>query len=159
MRLRRCLSRIIHRDIALTRIVIRPSCLEMCRLYEPGESDEVDSIKAEESSVNRRIFDLNSCFFGSREWFKVLGSMIAKLTNLKQLTFDGINPDNRNLERFWGEVSDSNSLTSIAFANMNLEHSEEILCVIDAPNIKNVTFNNCSLHQEMVWCRPGWTTR
>ena len=110
MELGRCLVRIIHRDITLTNIVIRPSCLQACDNYEPDEADDVDSIEAEENSVNGRIFDLNSERFGSREWFEVLGGMIAKLTNLKKLTLDGIDPENRYLERFWGEVCESKSL-------------------------------------------------
>ena len=149
MELGLCLFRIIHRDITLTNIVIRPSCLEACDDYEPGESDDVDSIEAEENSVNRHIYDLNCEINGTREWFEVLGSMIANLTNLNQLTFDGIDPEYKYLERFWGEVSASNSLTSITFANINLERSEEILCAIGAPNIRNVMFNNCSLHHEI----------
>ena len=156
MELGLCLFRIIHRDITLTNIVIRPSCLEACDDYEPGESDDVDSIEAEENSVNRHsrsvnchIYDLNYEISGTREWFEVLGSMIANLTNLTQLTFDGIDPNYGNLDRFWGEVSASHSLTSINFANMNLENSEEILCTIDVPNIRNVIFHNCSLHHEI----------
>ena len=149
MELGQCLSRIIHRDITLTKIVIRPSCLEACENYDPDEADEVDSIKAEESSVNRHIYDLNSEFYNSKEWYEVLGSMIAKLTNLNHLTIDGIYPELKRLERFWGEVSASNSLTSISFVNMNLEHSEEILCPIGAPNVTNVMFYNCSLDHEI----------
>ena len=149
MRLGSCLSGIIHRDITITRIVISPSCLEMCNLYEPDEEDDVDSIEAEENSVNGRIFDLNSERFGSREWFEVLGGMIAKLTNLKKLTLDGIDPENRYLERFWGEVCESKSLTSFAFANMNLEHSADIFCVLGAPNIRKVAFIDCILDEEI----------
>ena len=93
MELGLCLFRIIHRDITLTNIVIRPSCLEACDDYEPGESDDVDSIEAEENSVNRHIYDLNCEINGTREWFEVLGSMIANLTNLNQLTYDGIDPE------------------------------------------------------------------
>jgi len=152
MELGRCLVRIIHRDITLTNIVIRPSCLQVCDNYDPDEADDVDSIEAEENSVNRHIYDLNYETGGTREWFEIVGSMIAKLTNLNQLTFDGIDPQYEYLERFWGEVSSSNSLTSIAFANMNLEHSDDILCAIGAPNIRNVMFNNCSLHHEIGYC-------
>ena len=149
MELGLCLFRIIHRDITLTNIVIRPSCLEACDDYEPGESDDVDSIEAEENSVNRHIYDLNCEINGTREWFEVLGSMIANLTNLTRLTFDGIDPEYVYLERFWGEVSASKSLTSINFANKNLEKSEEILCTIDAPNIRNVMFQNCTLSHDV----------
>ena len=149
MELGLCLPRIIHRDNTLTNIIIRPSCLKACDDYEPDESDDVDSIEAEENSINRHIYDLNCEVNGTREWFEVLGSMIAKLTNLNQLTFDGVDPNADYLEAFWGEVSASNSLTSMNFANMNLENSEEILCTIDAPNIRNVMFHNCTLHHEI----------
>ena len=149
MDLGQCLFRIIHRDITLTNIIIRPSCLEACDNYEPSESDDCDSIEADENSVNRRMYDLNCEINGTREWFEVLGSMIAKLTNLNQFTFDGVDPNADYLETFWGEVSASKSLTSINFANMNLENSEEILCMVNAPNIRNVMFNNCSLHHEI----------
>jgi len=163
MELGLCLFRIIHRDITLTNIVIRPSCLEACDDYEPGKSEDVDSIEAEENSVNRHIYDLNCEINGTREWFEVLGSMIANLTNLNQLTFDGIDPEYKYLERFWGEVSASNSLTSITFANINLERSEEILCAIGAPNIRNVClallpsitsleFISCAFDVELSMC-------
>jgi hypothetical protein len=149
MELGLCLPRIIHRDNTLTNIIIRPSCLEACDDYEPDESDDVDSIEADENSINRHMYDLNSWVNGTREWFEVLGSMIAKLTNLNQLTFDGVDPNADYLETFWGEVSESNSLTSMNFANMNLENSEEILCTINASNIRNVMFHNCTLHHEI----------
>ena len=145
MELGLCFPRIIHRDSTLTNIIIRPSCLEACDNYESDESDDDDSVDSEENSVNRYINNLNSEINGTREWFEVLGSMIAKLPNLNQLTFDGVEPNADYLERFWGEVSASKSLTSINFANMNLENSEEILCTIDAPSITKVKFHNCTL--------------
>ena len=149
MELGLCLPCIIHRDNTLTNIVIRLSCLEACDNYEPDESDDVDSVDAEENSINRDIYNLICEASGSTEWFEVLGVMIAKLPNLNQLTFDGVDPNADDLESFWGEVSSSNSLTSINFANMNLEKSEEIFCIIDAPNIRNVMFHNCTLHHEI----------
>ena len=91
MELGRCLVGIIHRDITLTNIVIRPSCLQACDIYEPVKADDVDSLEPEENSVNCHIYDLNYEISGTREWFEVLGSMIANLTNLNQLTFDGWN--------------------------------------------------------------------
>ena len=140
------LPRIIHQDSTLTNIIIRPSCLEACDNYESDESDDDDSVDSEENSVNRYINNLNSEINGTREWFEVLGSMIAKLPNLNQLTFDGVEPNADYLERFWGEVSASKSLTSINFANMNLENGGDgILCTIDAPSITKVEFHNCTL--------------
>lgn len=150
MELGRCLLRVIHRDITLSHIIMRPSCLDACDDYEPGESDDCDSIEAEENSVNGRMYDLNCEGNGTREWFEILGSMIAKLPNLNQLTFDGIDPEDRNLERFWGEVSGCTTLTSIKIANMNLVNSrDEILCIIDAPNVSNVMFQGCTLNHEI----------
>jgi hypothetical protein len=119
MELGLCLFRIIHRDITLTNIlVIRPSCLQAYDNYEPGESDNVDSIEAEENSVDCHIYDLNYEINGTREWFKVLGSMIANLTNLNHLIFDGIDPEYKYLERIWGEISASNSLTLLLMERM-----------------------------------------
>jgi len=145
-----CLPRIIHRDNTLKNIIIRPSFLEACDNYEPNESDDVDSIEAEENSVNRHIYDLNCELNGTREWFEVLGSMIAKLTNLKLLTFDGVDPDARELERFWAEISASPSLTSLNFANMNLESCEEILGgTVNAPNLRSIMFNDCTIPHDI----------
>jgi len=149
MELGPCLPRIIHRDITLTNIVISLSDLEACDDYEPDASDDVDSVDAEKNSVNGHIYDLLSYVNGSRDWFEVLGSMIANLPNLNELTFDGVDPYAEFLETFWGAVSASNSLTSINFANMNLENSDEIFSIIDAPNVSNVVFHNCTLHREV----------
>ena len=88
MELGLCISRIIHRDDMLTNIIIRTSCLTVCSNYEPDESDDVDSIEAEENSINKNIYFLNGEFSGSRDWFASLGVMISKLPNLTQLTFD-----------------------------------------------------------------------
>ncbi len=93
MELCSCITRIINRDNTLTEIIIRPSCLTACNVYQPHESDDIDSIEAEENSINHDMNDLNGEFSGSREWFTLLGVIIAKLTNLTQLTFDGIDPD------------------------------------------------------------------
>jgi hypothetical protein len=143
------LSRILHRDITLAGIVISLSFLEACDNYEPDAADDVDSVDAEENSVNGRIYDLNSYVNGTRDWFEVLGSMIANLPHLNNLTFDGIDPKSKYLETFWGAVSASNSLTSINFVDMNLESNGEIFCIIDAPNVGNVVFHNCTLHREI----------
>ncbi len=99
-----CISRIIHRDSTLTNIFIRPTCITSCSNYEPDKSDDVDSIDAEENSINEHIYFLNSEFSGSRGWFANIGVMISKLPNLAQLTFDGLNIHANELERFWGEI-------------------------------------------------------
>ncbi len=82
MELGSCISCVIHQDNTLTNIIIRPTCLTACASYEPNKSDDVDSIEAEENSINHDVYKLNSEVSGSREWFTYLGSMIAKLTNL-----------------------------------------------------------------------------
>ncbi len=82
MELGSCISRIIHRDDTLTNIIIRPTCITACSNYEPEESDNVDSIEAEENSINERIYFLNGEFSGSREWFTNVGVKISKLRNL-----------------------------------------------------------------------------
>ena len=70
--------------------------------------------------------------------------MFAKLTNLKQLTFDGLDPENEELEQFWGEISGSTSLTSLNYTNMNLESCEEMLAgTVNAPNLTSITFQEC----------------
>ncbi len=120
MELGLCISRIIHQDDTLTNIIIRPTCVTACSNYEPNESDNVDSIKAEENSINERIYFLNGKFSGSREWFANLGGMISKLPNLAQLTFNGLNIHASELERFWGKISACASLTTLIYTNMNL---------------------------------------
>jgi hypothetical protein len=141
MELGSCISRIIHQDDTLTNIFIRPTCVTACSNYEPDESDDVDSIKAEENSVNERIYFLNGKFSGSREWFANLGLMISKLPNLAQLTFDGLNIHASELERFWGKISASASLTTLIYTNMNLEYGEG---GVDPPNLKSILFQRCT---------------
>ena len=134
MKLESCIDDIIHQDESLTNIIIRPTCLIACSNYEPNRSNE-----------NNDNFDgLTTEHSGSREWFCTLGVMIGRLSNLTQLTFDGLNPDNENLEQFWGEISNSTSLTDLYFINMNLVSCEEILATINAPNIKSITFKCCT---------------
>jgi hypothetical protein len=123
----------------LTNIIIRPSCLTVCSNYEPDESDNVDSIEAEENCINERIYFLNGEFSGSREWFTSLGVMISRLPNLAQLTFDGLDIDASELERFWGKISASASLTTLIYTNMNLERWEGGM---DAPNL--ILFQRCT---------------
>ena len=151
MELGSCITRIIHRDDTLTNIIITPNCLIACKEYEPNESDDCDSIDAEENSINRNIYDLNMDFSGSREWFENLSYMLAKLTNLTQLTFDGLDPENADLERFWGDISASTSLTSLNYTNMNLESCdcENMLSAATAPNLTSITFQGCTIPNEM----------
>ena len=133
MELSTCITRILHRDNTLTEIIIKPSCLAACNIYEPHELDE--------NFMNADIYNLHGEFSGSREWFELLGVIIAQLSNLTQLTFDGIDPDTPELERFWGQISVSSSLKFLNFANMNLESCEEILGgTVDAPSLKSSSF-------------------
>jgi hypothetical protein len=105
MKLGSCISQIVHQDDTLTNIIIKPTCVIACSIYEPDESDNVDSIESEENSINERIYFLNDECSGSREWFANLSVMISKLPNLAKLTFDGLNIHASELERFWGEIS------------------------------------------------------
>ena len=96
------------------------------------------------------FYDLNMEYSGSREWFTNLGFMFARLTNLTQLTFDGLDPEDEDLERLWGEISASTSLTSLYFANMNLERGcEEMLSTACAPNLTSITFQGCNISNEI----------
>jgi hypothetical protein len=141
MELGSCISRIIHRDSTLTNIIIRPTCITSCSNYEPNKSDNVDSIDAEKNSINEHIYFLNGEFSGSREWFANVGVMISKLPNLAQLTFDGLNIHASELERFWGEISASASLTTLIYTNMNLDCWEG---GVDPPNLKSILFQQCT---------------
>ncbi len=87
MELGPCISHVIHQDNTLTNIIIRPTCLTACSCYEPNKSDNVDSIEAEENSINECIYYLNNHVSGSREWFTELGVMIAKLPNFHTQPF------------------------------------------------------------------------
>ena len=140
MELGSCITRIIHRDDTLTNIIITPNCLIACEEYEPNESDDDDD----------SLYALNMEASGSREWFLYLGYMFAQLTNLTQLTFDGLDPEDEELECFWGEISASTSLTSLYFTNMNLERGcEEMLSAVTAPNLTSITFQGCTIPKEM----------
>ena len=150
MKLGSCITRINHRDDTLTKVIIRPTCLTACSDYEPNESDY------ESDDDNDSLDALNLEVRGSREWFGILGVKFARLTNLTQLTFDGLDPDNADLELFWGEISASISLTSLYYTNMNLESCEEMLAAVNAQNLTSITFKGCTipnnigcfLHQE-----------
>jgi hypothetical protein len=50
--------------------------------------------------------------------------MIAKLPNLTELTFIGLDPHLSKLDGVWGEISTSISLTTLNYKNMNLESWE-----------------------------------
>jgi hypothetical protein len=137
MELGSCIARDIHRDDTLTNIIIRPTCLIACEEYEPNESDD----------DNDSIDCLNMEASGSREWFCNLGYMFARLTNLTQLTFDGLDPEDEELECFWGEILASTSLTSLNYTNMNIESRgcEEMLSAATAPNLTSITFQGCTI--------------
>ena len=140
MELGSCITRIIHRDDTLTNIIITPNCLIACEEYEPNESDDDDD----------SLYALNMEASGSREWFLYLGYMFAQLTNLTQLTFDGLDPEDEELECFWGEISASTSLTSLYFTNMNLEIGcEDMLSTASAPNLTSITFQGCTIPNEI----------
>jgi hypothetical protein len=140
MELGSCITRIIHRDDTLTNIIITPTCLIACEEYEPNESDDDDEY----------LVALNMETSGSREWFLYLGCMIAQLTNLTQLTFDGLDPEDEELELFWGEITASTSLTSLYFTNMNLESGcEDMLSIASTPNLTSITFQECTIPNEI----------
>jgi hypothetical protein len=165
MELGSCITGIIHRDNTLTNIIMTPYCLTSCYRYALIESSGIiddffgtgnntindATVEADENSVSRDIIhNLNSQRSGSKEWFDVFGGMIAKLPNLKQLTFDGVDPDAPELEGFWAEISASQSLTSLKFANMNLESCHDILGgTINALNLRSVVFRDCIIHHEI----------
>jgi hypothetical protein len=140
-----CISRVIHRDNTLTNIIIRPTCVEACRDY--GSDEDFDSDDAEENSITRNILYLNEDFSGSREWFTTLGVMIARLPNLTQLTFDGLDTNARILEGFWGEISASSSLTTLNYINMDCEIYEER---VGAPNLRNIVFLRCTISKDIL---------
>ena len=94
MELGLCIACVIHRDDTLTNVIIRPTCLIACSDYEPNESDD----------DNDNLDALNMELSGSREWFLNLGFKFARLTNLTQLTFDGLDLEDEHLEQFCGEI-------------------------------------------------------
>ena len=135
MELRSCINRVIHQDDTLTNIIIRPTCLIACSDWEPSQSDD-DNESLDGLTTTERS--------GNRTWFCNLGVRFGRLTNLRQLTFDGLNPNDEDLERFWGEIAVSTSLTDLYFINMNLESCEEMLATASARNITSITFQHCS---------------
>jgi hypothetical protein len=140
MELGSCITRIIHRDDTLTNIIITPTWLAAWEEYEPNESDDDDEYLG---ALNMETSD-------SREWFLYLGYMFAQLTNLTQLTYDGLDPEDEELELFWGEISASPSLTSLYFTNMNLEGGcEDMLSTASAPNLTSITFQGCTIPNEI----------
>ena len=69
----------------------------------------------------------------------------ARLTNLTQLTFDGLDAEDEDLEQFWGEISGCTSLISLYYTNMNLESCEEMLVTVNAPNLTSIAFQGCTI--------------
>jgi len=100
-------------------MIIKPTCLTACSDY--GSNNNVDSIEAEENSINQNIFYLDEDFSGTRDWFTTLDVTITKLTNFTLLTFDGLDTNARELEGSWGQTSDSSSFTTLNYINMDLE--------------------------------------
>ena len=139
MELGSCIARVIHLDDTLTNVIIRPTCLIACSDYEPNKSDDDDD----------SLDALNMELSGSREWFCNLGSKFARLTNLTQLTFDGLDLDDEDLEQFWGEISGCTSLTSLFYTNMNLESCEEMMVAVTAPNLSSITFQGCTIPNDI----------
>jgi len=152
-----CIRRVVHRDNTLTHIIITPTCFTAYNEYDIEADDDVDSIEAEENSVNHSIYKLNSEVIGSREWFSVLGVMIGKLPNLTQLTFDGLDTDKKELERFWGEISVSTSLTTLKYINMNLEHHWEERA--NAPNLRSIMCLRCTISKDILGYLQGGPCR
>ena len=68
---------------------------------------------------------------------------------MTQLTFDGLDPDNEDLEQFWNEISGSTSLTDLYFINMNLVSCEEMLSIITS-----ITFQQCTIPNEIGYLLP-----
>ena len=134
MELGSCITRIIHQDDTLTNIIITPTCLLACKDYDPYESD-----------IDNDSLDALNMLLDSGWSFEILGLYMRKLTNLTQLTFDGLDREDEELESFWGEISGSKSLTSLNYTNINLENCEEILLAACAPNITSITFQGCTI--------------
>jgi hypothetical protein len=112
-----------------------------CEEYEPNESDDDD---------NNSLYALNMEASGSREWFLYLGYMFGQLTNLTQLTFNGLYPEDEDLEYLWGKISASTSLTSLNYTNMIIERGcEEMLSAATAPNLTSITFQCCTIPNEI----------
>jgi hypothetical protein len=164
MELGSCIARVIHRDDTLTNIIITPTCLIACEDYEPNiiinyepnesvdDNERIDEeYEPEESDDDNNILDaLNMNASGSREWFYYFGYMFAQLNNLTQLTFDGLDPEDEELELFWGEISKSTSLTSLNYTNMIFEIGcGEMLSTACAPNLTSITFHQCTIPNEI----------
>ena len=146
MELGSCIDPVIHQDDTLTNIIIKPSCLIACSNYEPTQSDDDnDSLDGLTTATERS---------GSRNWFHYLGVMFGRLPNLTHLTFYGLDPDNEDLEQFWGEIAGSTSLTDLYFINMNLVSCEDMLATADAPNITRITFQQCTIPNEIGYLLP-----
>jgi hypothetical protein len=64
---------------------------------------------------------------------------------LTQLTFDGLDAEDEDLEQFWGEISGCTSLISLYYTNMNLESCEEMLVTVNALNLTSITFQGCTI--------------
>ena len=54
----------------------------------------------------------------------------------------------RELERFWGEISVSTSLTTLKYVNMNLEHHWQQR--VDTPNIRSIICLQCTISKDIL---------
>ncbi len=51
-----------------------------------------------------------------------------------------MDPDDEDLEQFWGEISGCTSLTSLYY-----KRCEEMLVAVTAPNLSRITFQGCTI--------------
>jgi len=128
-----CIRRVVHRDNTLTNIIITPTCITACNEYVIEGDDDVDKLFCD--------------MIGSIEWFNLFGFTIGILPNLTQLTFDGLDTDVRELETFWGEISNSTSLTTLKYVNMNLEGFDELEM---SPNIRSIICLRCTISKDIL---------
>jgi hypothetical protein len=128
-----CIRRVVHRDNTLTNIIITPTCITACNEYVIEGDDDVDKLFCD--------------MIGSIEWFNLFGFTIGILPNLTQLTFDGLDTDVRELETFWGEISNSTSLTTLKYVNMNLEGFDKLEM---SPNIRSIICLQCTISKDIL---------
>lgn len=138
------IPKICARDSTLVELKFTLDCLKTLEDFIPNEDfdeersyDGLDPISRENYNV------LASEFAGSREWYCKLAVMIGVLKRLRAIAFESLDPNERTLERFWGEYAASKSLRLVICIDMDLTKTEEIFTMFSAPNVKAVEFERC----------------
>lgn len=132
------------RDPTVLELKFTSTCFENLKDFVPNEDfDEEDSYDGLDIVSRRNNDILASEFAGGREWYCELAVMISQLERLRVISFESLDPNETDLEKFWGEYAASTSLRLVVCIDMDLTSCEEVFTMFSAPHVKAVEFERC----------------